>query len=146
MAALICSGQVSGAQTVTLFGNALPSTPVDSDTAAVTLGVKFWTSQPGTVAGIRFYRGYKASSSGYTVKLFLRQRHAARFREDRQGYLCGSVLGAGELRFAHLDRGEHDLRSGLLHRQRAICRRSIRPDQRHYERSPRCARERAGRR
>src|SRR5438105_43543 len=70
MAALICSGQVSGAQTVTLFGNALPSTPVDSDTAAVTLGVKFWTSQPGTIAGIRFYRGYKASSSGYTVKLF----------------------------------------------------------------------------
>src|SRR5438270_7919601 len=70
MAALICSGQVSGAQTVTLFGNALPSTPVDSDTAAVTLGVKFWTSQPGTIAGIRFYRGQKASSSGYTVKLF----------------------------------------------------------------------------
>jgi hypothetical protein len=70
LAALICAGQVSGAQTVTLFGNAVPSTPVDSDTAAVTLGVKFWSSQPGTIAGIRFYRGYKASSSGYTVKLF----------------------------------------------------------------------------
>jgi hypothetical protein len=70
VAALICAGQVAGAQTVTLFANSEPSTPVDSDTAAVTLGVKFWSAQPGTVAGIRFYRGYKASSSGYTVKLF----------------------------------------------------------------------------
>lgn len=70
LAALICAGQVSEAQTVTLFNNAVPSTPVDSDTTAVTLGVKFWSSQPGTIAGIRFYRGYKASSSGYTVKLF----------------------------------------------------------------------------
>jgi hypothetical protein len=70
VAALICAGQVSEAQTVTLFGNAMPSTPVDSDTAAVPLGVKFWSSQPGTIAGIRFYRAYKASSSSYTVKLF----------------------------------------------------------------------------
>jgi hypothetical protein len=68
--AFICAGQVSGAQTVSLFGNRVPSTPVDSDTAAVTLGVKFWTSQPGTIAGIRFYRSHKASSTGYTVKLF----------------------------------------------------------------------------
>jgi hypothetical protein len=59
VAALICAGQVSWAQTVTLFGNAVPSTPVASDTAAVTLGVKFWSSQPSTVAGIRFYRGYR---------------------------------------------------------------------------------------
>jgi hypothetical protein len=70
VAAWVCAGQVSEAQTVTLFGNAVPSTPVDNDTAAVTVGVKFWSSQPGTIAGIRFYRGHKASSSGYTVKLF----------------------------------------------------------------------------
>jgi hypothetical protein len=68
--AFICAGQVSGAQTVTLFGSLVPSTPVESDTAAVTLGVKFWSAQPGTIAGIRFYRGHKASSSGYTAKLF----------------------------------------------------------------------------
>jgi hypothetical protein len=70
VAALICACQVSWAQPVTLFGNAVPSTPVDSDTNAVALGVKFWSSEPGTIAGIRFYRGYRASSSGYTVKLF----------------------------------------------------------------------------
>jgi hypothetical protein len=70
VAAFVCAAQVSEAQTVTLVGNAVPSTPVESDTAAVTLGVKFWSSQPGTIAGVRFYRGYKASSSGYTVKLF----------------------------------------------------------------------------
>jgi hypothetical protein len=52
-AALICASQVSQAQTVTLFGNSVPSTPVDSDTASVTLGVKFWNSQSGTIAGIR---------------------------------------------------------------------------------------------
>ena len=70
VAVLIWAGQVSEAQTVTIFGNALPSTPVDSDTNAVTLGVKFSSTQAGTIAGIRFYRGHKASSNGYTVKLF----------------------------------------------------------------------------
>jgi hypothetical protein len=44
-------------------------TAVDTDTNAITLGVKFWSTQAGTVSGIRFYRGAK-NSNGYTVKLF----------------------------------------------------------------------------
>lgn len=56
-------------QALTIFGNALPETPVVSDAEAVTLGVKFRTAQPGKVLGIRFYRG-AASRDGYAVKLF----------------------------------------------------------------------------
>jgi hypothetical protein len=56
--------------TVTIFGNATPETPVVPDAGAVTLGVKFRSSQPGKVSGVRFYRG-AASRDGYAVKLFV---------------------------------------------------------------------------
>jgi hypothetical protein len=47
-----------GAQSpLNIFGNSVPQTPVDPDTSAVTLGVKFWSTQAGTISGIRFYRG-----------------------------------------------------------------------------------------
>jgi hypothetical protein len=52
-----------------VFGNSVPQTPVDPDTGAVTLGVKFWSTQTGTISGIRFYRGAE-NSNGYTVELF----------------------------------------------------------------------------
>jgi hypothetical protein len=69
--ALLALGHTAAAQSpMTIFGNATPQTPVDPDTNAVTLGVKFWSSQPGTISGIRFYRGQTVGSSGYTVKLF----------------------------------------------------------------------------
>jgi hypothetical protein len=55
--------------TLTIFGNAMPETPVASDAGAVTLGVKFRSAYPGKVSGIRFYRG-ATSSDGYAVKLF----------------------------------------------------------------------------
>jgi hypothetical protein len=66
-----CSvSQTSRAQSsINIFGTATPQTPVDTDTNAVTLGMKFWSAQPGTISGIRFYRGAK-NSNGYTVKLF----------------------------------------------------------------------------
>jgi len=35
----------------------------------VTLGVKFWSSEPGTISGIRFYRAV-ASPEGYVVQLY----------------------------------------------------------------------------
>jgi hypothetical protein len=57
------------AQTYTIFGNAVPKTPVDPDTAAVTLGVKFTSSQPGKITGIRFYRG-RSSPTGYSVAIY----------------------------------------------------------------------------
>jgi Domain of unknown function (DUF4082) len=69
--ALLTLGHAAAAQSpLTIFGNATPQTPVDPDANAVTLGVKFWSSQPGTISGIRFYRGHTVGSSGYTVKLF----------------------------------------------------------------------------
>src|SRR5438270_6825800 len=68
---LLALGHAAGAQTpLTIFGNAVPHSPViGDDTAAVTLGVKFYSTQSGTVAGIRFYRG-ASNGNGYTVKLF----------------------------------------------------------------------------
>jgi hypothetical protein len=46
----------------------VPKNPID-DGNAVTLGVKFWSSQSGTISGIRFYRAAK-SSQGYVAKLY----------------------------------------------------------------------------
>lgn len=54
---------------VNIVGNAVPTNPVEADPNAVTLGVKFWSTQPGTVAGIRFYRGH-SNKSGYTARLY----------------------------------------------------------------------------
>jgi hypothetical protein len=56
------------AQSLSIFGNVSPETPVAADAGAVTLGVKFRSTQPGRVSGIRFYRG-AASPDGYVVKL-----------------------------------------------------------------------------
>jgi Domain of unknown function (DUF4082) len=66
---MLVNGVEASAQTISIFGNSVPQTPADPDTSAVTLGVKFWSTQAGTVSGIRFYRG-AANSNGYTVKLF----------------------------------------------------------------------------
>lgn len=62
-------GGEASAQAISIFGNSVPQTPVDPDASAVTLGVKFWSAQAGTISGIRFYRG-AANNNGYTVKLF----------------------------------------------------------------------------
>src|SRR6516225_2911468 len=62
-------GPASLAQTVSLLTGQTPAETAASDTKAVTLGVKFWSTQAGTISGIRFYRGAK-SSGGYTVGLY----------------------------------------------------------------------------
>lgn len=54
---------------ITIFGNTTPQTPVAPDAGALTLGVKFLSTQPGKILGIRFYRG-AMSRDGYAVKLF----------------------------------------------------------------------------
>jgi hypothetical protein len=56
-------------QQISIFGNAVPSNPVEKDPSAVTLGVKFWSSQAGTVSAIRFYRGV-TSAQGYVARLY----------------------------------------------------------------------------
>lgn len=70
-AALILGIGVAQAQQtpITLFGTATPLMPADPDTNSVTLGVKFKSTQAGTVSAIRFYRAVK-NTSGYAVKLF----------------------------------------------------------------------------
>ena len=37
---------------VNIFGNAVPPNPAEADPNAVTLGVKFWSTLPGTITGI----------------------------------------------------------------------------------------------
>lgn len=41
----------------TIFGSQTPTTPMDTDTAAVELGVKFRADQDGFITGVRFYKG-----------------------------------------------------------------------------------------
>jgi hypothetical protein len=66
-------------QSVSLFAGAVPSNPVEADNNAVTLGVKFWSSKPGSISAIKFYRGAK-SPLGYVASLY-----------SASGSLLGSV-------------------------------------------------------
>jgi hypothetical protein len=69
VAAALLSMTAHAQTVVTLFGTDTPKTPVDPDTNSVTLGVQFYSTQAGTIKGVRFYRGAK-SSSGYSVGIF----------------------------------------------------------------------------
>jgi hypothetical protein len=60
---------VAQSSPVNILGNAVPTNPVEADPNAVTLGLKFWSTQPGAVAGIRFYRDH-TNSYGYTARLY----------------------------------------------------------------------------
>jgi hypothetical protein len=61
---------MSSAQSaVDIFGSAVPANAAEADYSAVTLGLKFYSTQPGTISGIRFYRGAK-NSSGYVARLY----------------------------------------------------------------------------
>src|SRR5215471_14485511 len=81
--AVAIGGNATCAQSITIFGNAVPKNPIDNG-SPVTLGVKFWSSQPGTLSGIRFYRAV-ASPQGYVAKLY-----------TADGALLGSVTLAQE--------------------------------------------------
>jgi Domain of unknown function (DUF4082) len=70
----VVSGGRSCAQSINIFGNAVPTNPALAINPAVrsspvTRGVKFWSSEPGTIAGIRFYRAV-ASPQGYIARLY----------------------------------------------------------------------------
>jgi Domain of unknown function (DUF4082) len=54
---------------VSLFGNAVPANSANTAHIAETLGVKFWSSEAGTISAIRFYRR-KTSPSGYVARLY----------------------------------------------------------------------------
>jgi hypothetical protein len=69
MLALLAAMGEPQAQQISIFGDAAPNNPVEADTSAVTLGVKFWSSQSGMISAIRFYRGAN-SSYGYVARLY----------------------------------------------------------------------------
>jgi hypothetical protein len=66
--AVLVSAQDSLAQSINIFGNAVPSDPTGGG-KTVTLGVKFWSSQSGAISAIRFYRA-AVSSQGYVARLY----------------------------------------------------------------------------
>jgi hypothetical protein len=80
---MLVGGGNASAQSISIFGNAVPKNPID-DGLAVTIGVKFWSAQAGTISGIRFYRAVR-SSQGYVAKLY-----------SAGGALLGSVKLASE--------------------------------------------------
>jgi parallel beta-helix repeat protein len=67
--ALLFSANQCLAQSLSLFTNSLPAEPAISDTRGRTLGVKFWSSQSGTISAIKFYRA-APSPRGYVALLF----------------------------------------------------------------------------
>jgi len=60
-------------QQLSIFNTQVPAHAVASGTYsashAITLGLKFWSSQSGTISGIRFYRG-ATSPLGYVARLY----------------------------------------------------------------------------
>ncbi len=60
--------KISLAQSANIFGDASPSQTIYGG-LATTFGVKFWSSKPGTISGIRFYRTVK-SPQGYIASLY----------------------------------------------------------------------------
>jgi len=65
---MLMNGGEASAQTISIFGNAVPVHPTGAG-ANETLGVKFWSTQAGTVSAIRFYRA-AASPTGYVASLY----------------------------------------------------------------------------
>ena len=57
------------AQAVSIFGNNAPANAGAGNQTPITLGVKFWSSQSGTISAIRFYRG-TTSPGGYVARLY----------------------------------------------------------------------------
>jgi hypothetical protein len=71
-------------QTVSIFGNTRPSNAGEGNQTPITLGVKFWSTQSGTVSAILFYRG-TTSPLGYVARLY-----------SASGTMLGSVTMAHE--------------------------------------------------
>src|SRR5271166_1409054 len=82
--ALLVSGGKSSAQSISIFGNLVPNNTDQANNTPLTLGVKFWSTQSGTISGIRFYRG-TTSQYGYVARLY-----------TASGTLLGSVTMAHE--------------------------------------------------
>jgi hypothetical protein len=82
--ALLLGGNGCLAQALGIFSNAAPSNAAVSYTGAITLGIKFWSTQSGTISAIKFYRG-ATSPQGYVASLY-----------SASGSLLGSATMAKE--------------------------------------------------
>jgi Domain of unknown function (DUF4082) len=60
---------VTSAQSISIFGNAVPNNPINDSYAADTLGVKFWSSESGMISGSRFYRAVECPQD-YVADLY----------------------------------------------------------------------------
>jgi len=67
--ALAVSTLDSLAQSVSLFTNSVPGTAAVNTASPTTLGLKFWSTQAGSISAIRFYRG-AVSPEGYVAELY----------------------------------------------------------------------------
>src|SRR5271167_968119 len=82
--AMLVSGGESSAQSINIFSNTAVSNASEGNQTPITLGVKFWSSQSGTIPAIRFYRG-TTSPLGYVARLY-----------SASGTVLGSVTMAHE--------------------------------------------------
>jgi hypothetical protein len=82
--ALLVSMSECFSQTVNIFGNLVPSNSDNVTIPPRTVGVKFWSTQSGSISAIRFYRG-TTSPLGYVASLY-----------SARGTLLGSVNMARE--------------------------------------------------
>jgi hypothetical protein len=65
----LMSGHQCLAQSLSLFTGLLPNLPANSMTTPTTLGMKFWSTKPGAISAIKFYRG-ATSPQGYVASLY----------------------------------------------------------------------------
>lgn len=90
---MLVNGGEALAHTISIFGTAVPVDPTGAG-ATQTLGVKFWSSQAGTVSAIRFYRA-AASSTGYVASLYsaggMRLLGSAKLTSDSCSVPCWEV-------------------------------------------------------
>jgi hypothetical protein len=54
---------------ISIFGNATPPKLTLAYSSPITLGVKFWSTQPGAISAIRFYRA-TTNAGGYIARLY----------------------------------------------------------------------------
>ena len=80
LSVLTAGNQCFAQSTVSLFSNDQPAS-TSSSNKSISLGVKFWSSQAGTISAIRFYRSVK-SAQGYVARLYT---------------ASGSILGSAQM-------------------------------------------------
>ena len=119
--ALLTGGTARAQSTVSMFSNLVPATPINKTSSPITLGVKFWSSQVGTISAILFYRAAK-SPQGYVASLYT-GNGTTLLGSVTMATESGPVPGWQQAVFAYpySGQGECYLRRGLLCAKRPIC-------------------------